>query len=476
MKMGFKKDGTPVACDAKWVCDGGGYYTHASGTQYTLGAWLFGTYKFQNLRYKGERWYTNATPCGAYRGYGNPQNNFAMEQLIDKALKQLDLDPVDWRLKWHKGVGDDGWCAGVTYASCGVDECLQKGAEAFGWAEKRKKYANQTGSRRRGIGCAIMTHTSGAMPMLLEHTTCTVKVNEDATAEVMFSCSDLGTGAHTSLRQIAAETLGFSLDDIHIKAQDSDVSGFDIGAHASRTLYVGGNAVIEACEDAKRQILERAAQALEADAADLVMENKKVFVQGSPDKSVDVATICFQGVRNWIMPDTGDWIGVPGQIQGYSSYFAKHNSPPWGAAFAEVEVDTETGAFELIELVSASDVGKAIHPPSVEGQVEGGMQQGLGQACLEEIVYDENGLCLNNNFVDYKMFGPSDMPKSTTILVEEFDPHGPYGAKSVGESGQVAPTGAVANAIADALGVAVVKGPITPEKILQTIKKKGQTH
>jgi xanthine dehydrogenase molybdenum-binding subunit len=303
-----------------------------------------------------------------------------------------------------------------------------------------------------------------------------VKVNEDATAEVMFSCSDLGTGAHTSLRQIAAETLGFPLDDIHIKAQDSDVSGFDIGAHASRTLYVGGNAVIEACEDAKRQILERAAQALEAEVDDLVMENKKVFVKGSPDKSVDVATICFQGVRNWIMPDTGDWIGVPGQIQGYSSYFAKHNSPPWGAAFAEVEVDLDTGAFKVLELVSASDVGKAIHPPSVEGQVEGGMQQGLGQACLEEIVYDGQGLCLNNNFVDYKMFGPSDMPKSTTILVEEFDPHGPYGAKSVGESGQVAPTGAVANAIADAIGAAVVKGPIIPERILQTIKQKGQDH
>ncbi len=474
LKMGFKKDGTPVAAQAKWICDGGGYYTHASGVQFTLGAWLFGTYKFENLAYQGMRYYTNVVPCGAYRGYGNPQNNFAMEQLIDRALKQLDLDPVQWRKKWHKSVGDDGWCAGVPYASCGLDECLEKGAQAFGWAEKRAKYANQTGSKRRGIGVAIMTHTSGAMPMLLEHTTCTVRLNEDASAEVLISCSDLGTGAHTSLQQIAAEVLGLPLEEVHLRAQDSDLSGFDIGAHASRTLYVGGGAVIQACEEVKRQVLERAATALEANVEDLVMENKQVYVKGSPDKSISVAQIAYEGVYNWIMPDTGQWIGTPGQIQGYASYFPGHNSPPWAAAFCEVEVDIETGEFKVIELVSASDVGKAIHPPSVEGQIEGAVQQGLGQAALEEIRYDQNGLCLNNGFTDYRTFGPSDMPRMTTILVEEEDPNGPFGAKSVGEGGQVAPTGAVANAIFDAIGVQIVEGPITPEKILQALKQKGQ--
>ena len=473
MKIGFKKDGEPVAVDAHWISDGGGYYTHASGVQFTLGAWLAGTYKWTNFMFKGDRYFTNTAPCGAYRGYGNPQNNFAMEQLIDRGLNELGLDPVEWRKKWHKTVGDDGWCAGVPYASCGVDECLEKGAAAIGWDEKRKKYADQSGTKRRGIGCAIMTHTSGAMPMLLEHTTTTVKLNEDATAEVILSCSDLGTGAHTSLGQIAAETLGFPLEDVHVKAQDSDIAGFDIGAHASRTLYVGGGSVIEACEDVKNQILERAATALEANKDDLVMENKKVHVKGSPDKAIDVATICYQGVYNWVMPDTGQWIGIPGQIQGYSSYFPKHNSPPWSACFAEVEVDTETGAYQVLEMVAASDVGKAIHPPSVEGQVEGGIQQGLGQACMEDMIYDENGLCLNGNFTDYRTFGPSDMPKITNILIEEHDPFGPYGAKSAGEGGQVAPTGAVANAIGNALGCYFTEGPITPEKVLKAIKEKG---
>jgi xanthine dehydrogenase molybdenum-binding subunit len=131
----------------------------------------------------------------------------------------------------------------------------------------------------------------------------------------------------------------------------------------------------------------------------------------------------------------------------------------------------ETGEFKVIEVVSASDVGKAIHPPSVEGQIEGAVQQGLGQAALEEMLYDENGLCLNSGFTDYRTLGPSDMPKMTTILVEEPDPFGPFGAKSVGEGGQVAPTGAVANAIYDAVGVQFTQGPITPEKILKAIKE-----
>jgi xanthine dehydrogenase molybdenum-binding subunit len=473
MKIGFKKDGTPLSVDAKFVSNGGGYYTHASGVAFTTGAWLVGMYKWGNCNYQGERYYTNTVPCGAYRGYGNPQTNFVMEQLIDRGLARLNIDPVEWRKKWHKTVGDDGWCLGVPYASCALDECLDKGAEAIGWKEKRARYAKQSGTKRRGVGVGVMTHTSGAMPMLHEHTTVTIRLNEDATAEVLFSCSDLGTGAHTALRQIASETLGFPLDDIHIKAADSDISGFDIGAHASRTLYVGGNAVHTAALDVKKQILERAATKLEANVEDLEMKEKKVCVKGSPDRFVDVKTICYEGVYAFLDPATGGRMGAPGQIQGYASYYANHNSPPFAAAFAEVEVDTETGQVKVLEVINAHDIGRAIHPPSVEGQLEGGVQQALGMVLSEETYYDEKGLILNNSFTDYKTFGPTDMPKCRTLLVEQPDPMGPYGAKSVGESGLVAPTGAVANAIYNAIGIQFTGGPVTPEKILKAVKEKG---
>jgi len=471
MKIGFKKDGTPVAMDSRWVAEGGGYYTHASGTQFTTGSWLLGTYKWQNAAFRGECYYTNAVPCGAYRGYGNPQTNFVVEQLLDRGIKELGLDPVEWRKKWHKTVGDDGWCAGVPNSSCALDECLDQGAKAIKWAEKKAKYANQSGPLRRGLGVSIMTHTSGAMPMLLEHTTVTVKLNEDASAEVILACSDLGTGAHTSLQQIAAETLGIDLDEVHIKAFDSDAAGYDIGAHASRTCYVGGLAVIQACEQVKQQILERAAKALQTDKDHLIMKDKKVFVESDPSKFITVEQIAFEGVYNWVMPDTGQWIGTPGQIQGYSSFFPPHNSPPWACTFVEVEVNTETGEYKVLECIQAYDIGKAINPALVEGQIEGGMQHGLGQVVCEGMQYNDKGICLNNNFTDYKMLGASDMPKLGVILVEHADPNGPYGAKSVGESGIITPIGAVANAIYDALGVQIKEGPITPEKVLEALSR-----
>ncbi len=473
MKIGFSKDGAPVAVDALFRSYKGGYYTQGSGVAFTTGSWLGGMYKWGSCRYHGETYYTNHAPCGAYRGYGNPQTNFVMEQLVERACSKLGVDPVEWRKKWHKGVGDDGWCPGVTYPSCALDECLDRGAAAIGWTEKRAKYANQTGVKRRGVGVSVMNHTSGAFPMLLEHTTCTARLNEDATAEIMLACSDMGQGAHTALQQIAAEALGFRFEDIHIKAGDSDSNGFDIGAHASRTIYVGGAAVKSACEDARKELFARAAQYLECTVEQLTMRDKIIYLEGASNRSISAQEICARGVYNFVDAASGQRTGIPGQIQGYSSFLPTSNSPPFAACFAEVEIDTETGELTLIELVNAHDVGKAIHPASVEGNLEGGAQQGMGFALTEEIYYDKNGLCLNNSFTDYKMLGPSDMPKLTTILVENPDPLGPFGAKSAGEAGIVAPIGAVANAVFHALGIQIIEAPITAEKILEAIKKNG---
>ena len=476
MKIGLKKDGTPVAIQARFEAYTGGYYTQASGVPFTTGAWLSGMYKFGACNYKGEAYFTNQVPCGAYRGYGNPQTNFPLEQLIDRACNQLSIDPVEWRMKWHKNVGDDGWCIGFKYPSCALDECLTRGAEAIGWKEKRAKYAGQKGKKRRGVGVSLMNHCSGAMPMLLEHTTVTVKVNEDATAEVICNCSDLGTGAHTALKQIAAETLGFPMDDVHMLVGNSDAAGFDIGAHASRTLYVGGLAVKAACEKVTKQFFERAATALESNVEDLEMKDKKIFVKGSPAKAIDVKTITSLGVYNFVNPATGKTVGTPGQIQGYESFFPPHNSPPFSAVFVEVEVDTETGEVKILEFVNAYDIGRAINPSNVEGQLEGGAQHGLGNVLTEETYYDKNGLCLNSSFTDYKMLGPSDLPPMKIILVEQPDPIGPYGAKSCGEEGIINPIGATANAIYNALGIQFLEAPITPEKILKALKEKGLSY
>ncbi|MBT4520056.1 MAG: molybdopterin-dependent oxidoreductase [Halieaceae bacterium] len=477
MKLGFKKDGTPAACDARSTNFKGGYYLDGSALASTTGFWLQGMYRFDTLRYKGDSYFTNQPVCGAFRGYGNPQTNFVLEQMIDRGCAELNIDPLEWRKKWHKQVGDMSWLNATPYTSCALDECLDQGAEAIGWAEKRAKYASQTGTKRRGIGVSVGNHTSGAFPMILEQTTCTVRLNEDASATVLVACSEIGQGSHTTLRQIAAETLGLPLDDVRLDAGDSDANGFDIGAHASRTLYVGGTAVMKACEDAREQLFARAAKLLQTSIDELdIDENKQIFVKDSPDRFVSAAKICRDGSFNFANPQTGELEGEPGQIQAYVSYKPDNNSPPFFSTFVEVEVDTETGEVDVLELVSSHDIGRAIHPAICEGQMEGGAQQGLGMALMEEIYFDDNGHVTNNSFTDYKMLGASDMPKMTNILVENPDPYGPFGAKSVGEAGLVTPVGATANAIFQATGIQFTQGPITPEKILQAIKEKGLSY
>lgn len=473
MRMGFKNDGTPVSCQSHWTSDSGGWYTHASGLQMIVGLWLMGMYKFGACNYKGDTYFTNKGSCGAFRGYGNPQTNWVTEQMIDRMCNKLGIDPVEWRLKWHKGVGDDTGVPGIPYQSCALDACLEQGAKAFGWKERRERYANQSGIKRRGVGVSVMNHASNAFPFLLEHTQCTIRMNEDATAEILISCSDLGTGVHTALRQIAAETLSLPIEDVHLKTGDTDASGFDIGTHASRTLYMGGSAVKECALKVKDTIIKRAAQHFETGVDDLEIKDKKTYVKGNPDRCIDMKTICGQGIYSFVDPATGKAIGVPGQIVEHHSYFASHLSPAFSATFIEVEVDIETGEIKLLEGLTAHDIGRAIHPPSVEGQLEGGVQQGAGMAVVEEMKYNDRGLCLTNSFTDYKLLGPCDMPQIKTILVEEPDPSGPYGAKSCGESGCVPLVGAVANAVYNALGIQFLRAPMTPERVLEAIKQKG---
>lgn len=471
LKMGFLKDGTPVAADALFTADTGAYFTHATGVPFTTGAWLIGMYKYGAVRYRTNAYYTNKAPSGAFRGYGNPQTNFVLEQTVDQACRQLGIDPLEWRKRWHKQVGDDGWCLGVPYVSSSLAECLERGAAKIGWAEKRAKYAVQSGPIRRGVGVSVMNHTSGAMPMLLEHTVAKVKMNEDGSAVINVACSDVGAGSHTALTQIAAETLGIPMEDIYID-NNMDSAGFDVGSHASRTAYVGGGAVMKACEDVNRQLIERASTRLGIPVDQLAIKNRQV-VSKDGKASMSVKEICNVGISNYVNPANGERNGVPGQIQGYASHFPSHNSPPFGACFAEVEIDIETGQTKVVEMVIAHDIGRAIHPPSVHGQLAGGAQQALGMTLTEAIRYNEKGLIQNNSFFDYKLFGPLDMPKLTTILVENPDPGAPYGLKSVGEAGTVNPVGAVANAVSHALGIMFTEAPITPERILQAVNERG---
>ena len=285
-----------------------------------------------------------------------------------------------------------------------------------------------------------------------------LKLNEDGSFNLQVGATDLGTGSDTVLAQIAAETLGVSLDKILIYSSDTDFTPFDVGAYASSTTIISGGAVKKAAEKTRDSVCCFAAKLLDANPEDLTCRDNRIFAPGGKSVTMsEVAMFAFYKEKTQVMEG--------------SSHFNTDSPPPFCATFAEVEVDTETGRVKVPHLVTAVDLGVAINPMQAEGQAEGAVAQGLGYTLAEEIVLDAAGRVVNANFCDYKIFTAKDMPKLTTILVETEEPLGPYGAKSIAEVpiNGVAP--AVANAVFDAAGIRLRRLPIRPDAVLAALRE-----
>lgn len=320
---------------------------------------------------------------------------------------------------------------------------------------------------------ACMIHVSGNRTRFdFDGSSALVKVNEDGKINIITGEIDLGQGCNTVFAQIVGEELGISFEDITVSLFDSEISPYALGPHASRTTHLAGNAVKLAAMDAKRQLLEFASKRLEANTDDLVMSSGRVFVKGSPEKGLTLleiikssaysrggALIVGKGVYD---PDTvmPDKTGFGNISSAYS--FAAH--------IAEVSVDVNTGKVLVLNYVVAHDLGKSINPMGAEGQVQGGVAQGIGYGLTEELFF-EKGKILNDTFRDYKTLTSLDVPPIDIIFVESQDPNGPFGAKSLGEPSLVPVAPAIANAIYDAIGVRIKELPITAEKILEELKK-----
>ena len=314
------------------------------------------------------------------------------------------------------------------------------------------------------MGMAIMMHSSGDYPILMEHSNAFIKLNEDGSANLVVSPGESGQNIVGALAQIAAEGLGLRFEDIHTVWGDTDATVFDVGSHASRTCYVTGNAVLRAATEAKRMVLDRAAKTLGVSAEELDVREGRVYVKATPDKGISVAEVARDAIYNF----KGEVLQITGKCS-YESW----QSPVSEAAFAEVEVDTETGEVKLLKMVLAHDIGRAINPMTVEGQLEGGMVQGIGLGLTEEFLTNKStGVLETDNFATYKILSTLDMPETEVIIVEQPVASGPYGAKSVGESPMVAITPAIANAVYNAVGIRIKDLPITPEKVLKALKAK----
>ncbi len=463
IKQGVKKDGTLTARQVYYQADTGAYASHAVGITWVGCECIASLYRCgENLKIEGAAVYTNNPVAGAFRGFGGVQAFFALDCQMDEMSAALGIDPVDFRLQNAVQPGDLGPAYGVPISCHSLTACLEKGAEATDWYHRHEEPAPTENYKKVGWGVGTEMHTSGAYPAINEVSSATIRMNEDGSLHLFIGIADLGTGSQTALAQIVAEELGVTLDLVRVTTGDTDVTPFDLGAYASRTVYIGGKAVQLAAEKLKEQLVELAAIKLDKDPQQLRVHKGLV---GSNNEEIEPLSF-----RELV---AGDGSVSPKLLVAHASHEPKV-AYSYGAHFAKVEVNTLTGQIEVKDVTAVHEIGKAIYPKGVEGQIEGGIQQGLGHSLSEELVVDkQTGKILNPGFVDYKMPLSVDMPEITTIILEEGpDAGGPFGAKGIGEDPIMAIGPAIANAVYDAIGIRFRKLPISPEMVLKALKDK----
>lgn len=459
MKTGITRDGILCANSIKIVADAGGYGTHYIGVIADCLSTGVGLYRCPNVDFDATAVYTNKSLAGAFRGYGNPQMNFAQESQMDMIADKLGMDPVEFRLKNYRGLGEIDPVFNDEIRSNGLKECLEKGAGSFAWKEKRAR-GNSEGTKKRGVGMAIMLHGTGAAKGLPDPASATVMINADGSVNLVTAAADDGQGNRTVLAQIAAEELGIGFERISVSDTDTDTTPLDGGTHGSRQTYCGGLAVKKAAANAKKKLFLFASRELGVDENQLEIKDGVIFDEKDPATSVGLGDL----MRKVQIED----MSVCEQVIGTASGVAPAMPGYYGANFAEVEVDTETGEVQVLKLTAAYDVGRAINPANVEGQITGGGVMGIGWALNEEL-FVKDGRILNFNFADYRIPRATDVPELESIIVESHEPTGPFGAKGVGEGSMVCVASAIVNAIYNAIGVRMKELCITQEKILEAL-------
>jgi xanthine dehydrogenase molybdenum-binding subunit len=459
LRQGFRRDGTITARQASLVYNSGAYGSHGPGVTAVGTSSLTSLYRCDNVLLEGRCVYTNSPIAGAYRGYGVVQAYYALDIQLDEAARQLGMDPAALKLKNAVREGDLA-PSGHAIVGHGLEDCILRGRQEVGWTgTKPPPTRPPEGPLRFGWGMGCEMHGSSAYPGIKEQGNALVKVHEDASATLYTGTAGLGTGAHTALAQIVAEELGLAFEAVNVVHGDTDVVPWDIGAFASHTTYMGGMAAKLAAAEARRQLLERAASRLQVLPAGLEIRGGIVRVAGT-DRTISARDAMWPGH------------GLPSpHIVAHGTY-TPTKSYSFAAHFVEVQVDTETGQVEVLQVVPVHEVGRVVHPIAAQGQVEGGVQQGIGHTLTENHEIDPvSGRSLNASFVDYKMPLAMDMPPIRTLLLETApDPGGPWGAKGIGEDPIIAVGPAIANAIFDAVGVRFRHYPITPEQVLRALR------
>ncbi|MCK8827297.1 molybdopterin-dependent oxidoreductase [Natroniella acetigena] len=462
VKTAVDKEGKIRARDIDVLVDAGGYTSNGNIVSIAMAKKVFRLYRIENQRYRGKSVHTNTPIGGACRGYGSPQIHTLTEINIDRVAKRLDMDPVDFRLKNLIQPYDKDPTGGPNLGNAQIIAALKEGAEKFDWYNKRNRKEDK-GRYRRGIGVACCTHGNGYYGAYHDFTGMTLRMYADGSLLLNTGLHELGNATLTAIAQIAGEVLEIDPGEITVLEADTDLSPYDIGAHASRGTYVCGMCAFKIAEKLKEQFLRESAKVLNTTADQVEMEQGEVWLKDAPQKRLSYGEMAAR-------------VQVENQRELFTtySYQAQTNPGSYGAHFAEVEVDTFTGLVKFKDYVAAHDVGKAINPSSVEGQIHGGVQMGIGMALCEEITFNDKGQPLNTNFSSYHLVNAPEMPKVRVSLIEEGGDEGPYGAKSIGEIATVPVTAAVVNAVNDALDIKLNVLPMTPARILEALNEKEE--
>jgi xanthine dehydrogenase molybdenum-binding subunit len=474
LKHGVTKDGLLMARKVDILMNAGAYVSWGPLSSWTMVQTFGSFYKVPHIDFACTPVYTNMPICGSMRGYGNPQAHFALESQMDMLAEELGMDAVEFR-KINANEPYKTTEQGIGITSCGYIECLDAASEGIGWKEKRGKQTSQMPNKVRGIGLAGMWHVGGGSRIYRsDGCGAIVKIDDFGNVFLLTGASEIGQGSDTSLCQIVADVLGVPYDRISLVNNDTDVTPWDVGCHASRTTFIGGNAALFAARDARNQLLEAASEVFEILPGDLDIYDGVVFPKDAPSKGMPFEKV----VRRKHFQSGGDLIIGKGFYDPPTTLLSpkdSHGNVSAAYTFAsqavEVEVDTETGQVTVINASVAHDIGKTINPVGLEGQIEGGVVMGLGYALFEESEIEE-GRVINPTFADYHLPTSLDAPPLEIEMVETDDPEGPFGAKGIGECASIALAPAIANAIYDAVGVRVYSLPMTPEKVYQAIVKK----
>jgi 4-hydroxybenzoyl-CoA reductase subunit alpha len=495
MTTGIKKDGRLSFLEHNCILDGGAYASFGIATVYYAGSLLGGPYRLANMKYDGRRVVTNKPACGAQRGHGAVIARALFEVQLDRLAEDLGMDPIELRLKNVMEAGETT-CNELFVSSFGMREALEAVRDSAAWKKKRAM-GGKTRGDGKGIGAACGFFVSGAgYPIYRSrtfHCTVVTKVDEvGGGVTVSSGAADIGQGSDTVLAMITAEELGLQLGDIRVESGDSNLS-IDLGAYSSRTTLMTGHACREAALDVKRQILEAVAGRLGIPPQTLDLKDGKVI---SLAGEIDFSEMDFSELRKEYQQEHKGFIDLPdgphltfaeasriaflelGAIVGTGKYRPPKlggsfkgatvgTSPAFGcsAQVAEVSVDTETGEVTVENITGAHDCGFAINVTQVEGQMHGSMMMGMGEALMEQVIYDRKGRIVNANLAEYKIPTAMDMPNLDAIIIESDEPNGPYGAKEVGEGAIMPVIPSVLNAIYDATGVRIDELPVTPERI-----------